>query len=674
MLLHSRHFTMKFQNLITFWGAVRAVIFIPVSLFFSVLNAQTTVETSVLLKEIKEASYYDSARLFQKGNELMKATHDAAAIAEMYLYYGNYYYYKQKKDSAAIYFQRAASEAVKGKSPHIETLAHIRLIYTEYDKGRRFWAESRLYELLDTVKLASDFRNTAEILNLLAIIEDEKGNTKKAAEMYYQGLGIAESNNLHYYTAVFRNNLGLIKFYAGEIEEAEKDFSEGLIKATIDNSNRVASHLKMNLCLCYVHLKKQDDLYRLFAEVIDYSKKNNLPLEMASNYLNLGSALMNEGSIKEAECYIDSAITTAKIYNLDNVLTRAYFGKAEVFLINNRIKEAEHYISLAEQRVIQQNNLRDKVILLSYRIKAAEKNGNYKQALELYKEYNTLNDSLNNQMNTKIIEELQFDFRVQQKETELEKQQAKIAMLELQNQKEQMWKWLIAASALFLVLGIVAILYNRYLRKIKEKQEAFSKMLIDNTEEERKRISMDLHDDIGQGLSIVKSKIIKMGAGAESDIEEDLSKLIEQTREISRNLYPSNIEKIGLKRAVASLLEQLQSLKGLECSYEIEDSVLELPIRTQTHLFRIIQECASNTLKHSGASGLKITINEKNHEYTVTYNDNGIGLKNKKTGPGIGLLSIRERARMIGGDIEIDEKPERGFKLILKFRNKPVVS
>jgi signal transduction histidine kinase len=194
-------------------------------------------------------------------------------------------------------------------------------------------------------------------------------------------------------------------------------------------------------------------------------------------------------------------------------------------------------------------------------------------------------------------------------------------------------------------------------------------MLINNIEEERKRISMDLHDDIGQSLSIIKSKIINVAKTENTnDIENDLARVINQTREISRNLYPSSLEKIGLVRAVASLMQELQNVKGLECSYDIDEAILEASKDIQTNIYRIIQECVNNTIKHAGATGLKVTINKAGNEYLMTYVDNGTGIKNKRNVPGIGLLSINERAKIINGHVEIDEKNDKGFRLMLKFK------
>lgn len=630
------------------------------------LKAQKPVKE--LLQEVREASYFDSVMLFRKGNDLIQRVNDSEVHSEVHLYYGNYYYYIHQIDKARYYFRLSQQEAMLSGSDYLLLLTAVRLAYMDYDAGRRLRAENRLQQLMDSARITGEQRIVCEILNMMALIEDEKGHPQKAAELYYQGLAIAENEMLDYYAAVFRNNLGLIKYYSGEIGAAETDFKLGLVRAERDRSYRVASHLKMNLCLCYARQQKKEDLYALFAEVIKFSRENNLPVEMASNYLNLGSTLMDEEDFSGAATYLDSALLVGEKYGLTTILIRASFGKAEVSLALKKIPEAEKFLNHAFELLDSAESLRDEAIYYSIKYKIEEAKGNYRSALEHYVKYTELNDSVDAKMNRKMIEEMQYDYRVQQKETELEKQRAKIAVLEMQNQKDRFVKWLMAAIALFLIVMVAVVFHNRYLRKVREKQEQYSKKLLENIEEERKRIAMDLHDDIGQNLTIVKSKLAGTLPESLPEIEQDLSRVIEQTREISRELYPSNIEKIGIVRAVASLLEKLQMHRGLECSYEISDDVLVLPVSVQTHLFRIIQECVNNTVKHSGASGLKITIEEKSGEYTFCYMDNGSGLRNQKSTGGIGLLSIRERARMINGKPEMDEKTEKGFRLVIKFK------
>ena len=145
--------------------------------------------------------------------------------------------------------------------------------------------------------------------------------------------------------------------------------------------------------------------------------------------------------------------------------------------------------------------------------------------------------------------------------------------------------------------------------------------------------------------------------------------MIEQTREISKKLFPSNIEKIGFIRSIALMMETIQSSSQFVCSFDIPETIETLSLEQKTHLFRIVQECTNNTIKHSGASGLKIEITEKNKEYQLIYQDNGKGIKTKKSASGIGLRSLSERAKLLNGNIFIlDEKNAKGFKLIIKFK------
>ncbi len=636
--------------------------------------SQYPKEITKLLLVVKDASYYDSVKLFNAGEETIlkaKELSSIAAVAEVHIYYGNYFFYTRNLKKAENYFNLALTEAQQANSKTVEMLAKIRLSFMKYENDDKDQAEIELSQLLEESKNNKDFKNVAELLNLIGIIKEESSDYKKAVSLYLEGMTISDLHNLPYYAAVFRNNLGLIKLSSGKIKEALEDFEKGLAISEKENNKRLTSHIQMNICLAYVSDNKPEKVLSLFSKVIDYSRKNNLILELSSNYINFGTAFLNTNKEDLALTYFDSAIVVLEKQNLLVPLTQAYFGKIEVLLKLKKTVEAESVLKKAELLAKKTKNLENlsSYYLFSYRIKQERKN--YKGALEDYLEHTRLRDSLTNKMNIKMIEELQLKYNVQKKEIELEKEKSKSLLLEKSNQEEKYKKQFTIVFAIVLLVLILGFSYIRYNRKIREKQVQFSQQLIQNIEEERHRISRDLHDDIGQSLSVIKSKIVKENEGKtnpSSYLENELGRVIEQTREISRNLFPTNLEKIGLTRAIASLMENIQNATKLECSYEITEKEKELSIDVKTHLYRIIQECTNNTIKHSGASGLKITIKEKEGEYRLKYLDNGSGLKTKKDHVGIGLLSMQERAKIINGYLEIDDKTQKGFKLILKFK------
>lgn len=627
-----------------------------------------------LISEVKEASYYDSAKLFKVGEQTIEkaiASSSQAAVAEVHLYYGNYFFYVRNLEKAKKYFEQSLEESKKWKNTHIEILSEIRLLFLEYETGSSEQVEKNLFLLLEKSKQIRDFENVAELYNLLGIIKQDKSDAQAAVKSYLEGLTISEIHNLNYYPAVFRNNLGLIKLGLGQTKEALEDFEKGLLIAEKENSKRLAGHIQMNICLAYVSDNKPEKAYPLFEKVIQYSRQNNLHQELASNFINLASAFSNAGQNDKAISYIDSAIVVLKQHHFDKELAKAYLNKANVFVMMNRIPAAEALLVEIEELTGKTGNLEDlsSYYFMKYRIESSQKK--YEQALESYLKYSKLKDSLSSQINDKVIAQLQQNQKIQKKEIELEKEKLNSIILEKQTQEERYLKWISIGSALIVIILLISILSWRYSKKIKEKQQQFSQQLIQNIEEERLRISRDLHDDIGQSLSVIKAKIIKEQQGSKEpshQMEIELGRVIEQTREISRNLYPTNLEKIGLGRSVAALMESIQSATKMECSFEISNEIEALPIAIQTHLFRIIQECTNNTIKHSGASGLKLSISEKSGEFLLLYQDNGTGLKMKKQHPGIGLLSMQERAKIINGSIDIDDKVEKGFKLILKFK------
>jgi len=641
-------------------------------LFFSTnyfCRSQQDEEVKELLRQVKEASYFDSLRLFSLVGEVEKklqAKNEPAAIAKLKLYCGNYFFYVHKLEKAKRYFEIASEEAKKYNDPQLEALASVRLAYVEMENGNYDKAEKEMKQLLEKVRKARDPENTAEILNILGIIIEQKNETQEAVKLYLEGINVAELNKLDYYTGVFRNNLGRIKYFSGQVEESLVDYFKGLECANRDNNPRLANHIKMNICVAYVNQKKFEKAADLFTEVTSYSRENNLPLELASVYVNLGSSFSSVGKPETAMQYIDSGIYVLRKHGLLYALERAYLGKCDALIAMG--KTAEALVALDSVKALNKitKDLEDAsyYYLMLYRISSANKD--HKEALENYLEYTRLKDSLGHIMNEKVLGELEVKYLVQKKEIELERERSKTLELEKSNQEERFMKRMVMAGggALFVLFIFLSLIW--YSRKLRAKQEQFSQMLIKDIEEERHRIARDLHDDVGQSLSIIKSRVDKSAKSEGEDLGAELSRVIEQTRQISRGLYPSYLEKIGLTRALAALLEKVQDSSGIQCSFEIDEKVESLSLDVKTHIYRILQECINNTIKHAGANALKVALKYEAGAFFLNYRDNGKGLLDGK-GKGLGLQSMRERAKIIGGSISLGNSSDKGFEMHLKF-------
>lgn len=651
------------------------IVIFFVSAFFTQILAGSDDSLKVLLLKVKEASYFDSTRLFTAGEKAMRFAkaikQEVKTEAEVNIYYGNYFFYTRHLDVAASYFNKALSLAQTINFNRIVTLAKIRLLYLDRERGLAQNTLAELNILLEECIKTNDSENEFEIYNFMGITHEESGDFKKAVEFYIKGLTQAELKKNEYFQATFLNNIGLLKYFLGEQEKALEDYNRGIGIAIRINNQRLLSHIKMNRCLVFVAQKQFTEANNSFNEVISYAISNKLPHELASSYVNLGSAYLRQQEYSTGINYVDSAILVFKKYNFKKEYNRAILNKSNILLEFGKLGESEKLLNDNRSLIFGSKSAEniEEFYYVSYQL--MQKRKKYKEALDNYALYTHIKDSIRNGFSTKAVEELQLKYNVQKKEIELEKEKSRSLLLEKSNEKERFMKWIIFFSGLILVISIGVVAFVIYNRKMREKQTYFSKQLIIQTEEERSRIARDLHDDIGQSLSILKTGLFKTESKKTIDqkMELEIERIIDQTRQISRALYPSYIEKIGLTPSIAMLAENIQKNKNIEFSFDIHEKTEELPVATKTHLFRILQECVSNTLKHSGASALKIIIEVMNNDFVMTYIDNGNWIQQNKTVNGMGLLSIKERIKIIDGIGAVEQNQPKGFKLTVKFKS-----
>jgi signal transduction histidine kinase len=618
-------------------------------------------------------SYYDSASVFSTGEkalEFARKLEDKGKEAEILILFGNHFYYNNQFQRAKDYFTAALYTANAGNDLPSIHLARIRLNYLKLEEGFADEAWKNINNILEESKNSQDARGTIEAYNALGIMSEANNKPQEAGKYYLEALKVAEKNNLRYYIAVELNNLGLIKLNAGDDAAALIDFERGLAIASVDKHLRLAGHIQNNIGLILLSQKKLEEGLRHYQETIRYARQINHPKELAVSYINLGSALFQNDRIDEAEKYYDSAMAVLDSNNMDYELTKAMLGKTQMLLDKGLFNEALSMAKQTRELSVTTNNLEDKAgsHMLLYRIYDKMKLADL--ALQEYKTYRDLNDSLNDLRNDATLKELQVQYGVEKKENELEQEKNKSKILEQENELKRVRIRILIylLTGVSLLLGL--IFYVRSVRHSRRQQEMFSQQLISSIEKERSRISRDLHDDIGQSLSVIKSRLTilaREGDAQSTKLEQEVGKIIEQTREISRSLYPSYLEKIGLVRSIARLAEIVQAGSNIEFSFEVDESIDQESLEVRTHLYRIIQECVNNTLKHSGASALKINLEKINENYILTFRDNGKGILSEKENFGLGFLSIKERSRMIGGDVNFGDNSGKGVRITIKF-------
>jgi PAS domain S-box-containing protein len=217
------------------------------------------------------------------------------------------------------------------------------------------------------------------------------------------------------------------------------------------------------------------------------------------------------------------------------------------------------------------------------------------------------------------------------------------------------------------------------LRESEQRLRFLTSQLLSAQERERKRISMELHDELGQSLAVLKLQIraIERGLGDDQpDLREGcldlllyLDGVIDDIRRLSRDLSPSILEDLGLQSALKYLINEVSKHYTVNQAFEVEDLDQLFPLEGQIIIYRIFQECLTNIAKHAGASEVSVAVSEQNGLITLRIEDNGAGfdpalvLARRAGGRGLGLAALDERARMLGGTLEIGSRPGAGTRV-----------
>lgn len=198
----------------------------------------------------------------------------------------------------------------------------------------------------------------------------------------------------------------------------------------------------------------------------------------------------------------------------------------------------------------------------------------------------------------------------------------------------------------------------------------FSQQLIGSQESERKRVAAELHDSLGQSLGMVKNKVLMIKRDTEKpelrekqlrDLEGMVTDAIQEVRNISYNLRPLHLELLGITQSLHSLLEDVIETDLIDLETDIETFDNLLTKANEMNVFRIVQECFNNILKHAKATAARIQISTENAMIAIRIEDNGVGIGPAATGNGgFGMIGIRERLNILNGQIEILENKPSG--------------
>lgn len=231
---------------------------------------------------------------------------------------------------------------------------------------------------------------------------------------------------------------------------------------------------------------------------------------------------------------------------------------------------------------------------------------------------------------------------------------------------------------LFIVVALI-VLFTVFQRKknslVEERKEAqvrfereITETQIEIREETLRNISWELHDNIGQLLTLAKIQLQSATEENIKDVSQTITKGLTEVRALSKLINPEAMNNIELKDAIQLEIDRFNRLNFIDSSLSVLGDKKRMDKKHSIIIFRILQEFFSNTIKHSRASTLKVILDYKDDNLNITAKDNGIGFSSDIKKDGIGLINIKKRAQLIGAQISFESEKDIGTSLKIHYK------
>ncbi|SHM84066.1 sensor histidine kinase [Polaribacter sp. KT 15] len=398
-------------------------------------------------------------------------------------------------------------------------------------------------------------------------------------------------------------------------------------------------------------------------------------------FSNIANVYLKQSKYVIAKKYLDSAFNIRKKRNDVYGITDSYLYYGDFYYQKKEFQNA--IINFEKGLTISRNN--NYFPLKKYALKLLHKSydslNDYRNSLKYFREFTQMKDSINNVSKTNKINELQIKFETAKKEKEIAKQKEELLEKELALKNRNLYAILLASAFIILAIIFYAVYKRNQLKKNQLQKEidlkdALSKIKTQNRlQEQRLRISRDLHDNIGSQLTFIISSIDNLkyiSKDANQKLKDKLSTIssftgdtIHQLRDTIWAMNKSEINAEDLHARILSFIEKAKiATKNIEFSIDFNIDKSEAFTSLEgMNLFRVIQEALNNAIKYANASKIEIKLDKKQNTFEISVIDNGIGFDVNTVNLGSGLSNMEKRISEIGGKIKIISKLNSGTEI-----------
>lgn len=488
-------------------------------------------------------------------------------------------------------------------------------------------------------------------------------------DYYFKSLKLDEERNYKPGIALTLERIGKLYLNTGDFYKARESFERALnIFIELKDDFRM---LMNESCIAVTYQKEamRYDNDSLFYKAIDLYKvllpksSKKSPETHATLLQNIGSSYRFLKQYDKSLEYLIKSLPIQVELGLHKDSAHTCNDIAETYLDMNQLSKAKKYalkaVNFARGYALQQERYAYYVLYL-----IEEKTQNFESSLVNYKKYQKLQDSIFSLEKTNKINDLRIKYESDKQRLKIENQESNIALLDAKNSVKN--QWLIFGSlgllSVFLLFTISKSKNNA--KKEKKQQEKFSQNLMESQEMERTRIAKELHDSVGQKLTLIKRKSQNTKQIELTNLTNDA---LEEVRSISRGLYPALLKELGLSRSLTQLVNEYDEQTELFYTMDIDIIDSYFTETASLNFYRLIQECLTNIVKHAKAKSVTVSIKKEKNSVIAFIADNGKGfdLEDSKKQNSLGLKTIFERIKILEGKLSIDSKLNTGTNFIL---------
>ncbi|MEP7321714.1 MAG: histidine kinase [Saprospiraceae bacterium] len=495
--------------------------------------------------------------------------------------------------------------------------------------------------------------------------------------------------------------IGLINYYLKNYKEALKNFEQALVKATeVNDYNNISFSQKNIGVINYIQgeeLLSQGDTtnakikytlsiekYFLALEICNL-KNDKLGLlqiyhPLGNTYERLGKIALSEGEFKKSNTFFKNAMENFQLFLAGsekvkdkNYSAEACFAIGNLSLFLKKTNEAKFYFDKGLQlskEIGMKENIKIGYCYLSDYYSVTK---DYKKALEYHKLCIDFRDSLVNSENSQKSDQLKSNYEIQKKVDSIQVLTTSNQLqLALSNTRDQRNRFLVTIFITTVFFGSIGF-YSYKKKKQIEKIQALN--------QERLRISSELHDEVGATLSGISmySHLAKsqLKSNMVSDIEKSLNvmqqgsnEMVDKLNDIVWFINPEQDSFYNLFQRLEDYILKMAALKNIRIDSKISQNITDFDLSSvaRRNLYLICKEAVNNAVKYSNATLLSVIIDKSNDYIKIMITDNGIGFDINNTRNGNGLKNIKNRANEIGAVLQINSDQRIGTSISLEIK------